>query len=515
MTEQEDPGVRGWWEPIQYRFSHLPIHMALLHTGKVLAFGGSGNDRRNLRAPKPAEIWDPQSGVITTVDQAVAGDFFCVGQTFLSDGRLLVAGGTHKYDNKLFGLPIPPFRGLEQSYTFDPRLENWTRVQDMKYGRWYPTLIMLADGRVLALAGLTKRLPWVFLRHFEIYEPGQGWRNLAGTERWLPLYPRLHLLPNRHIFYAGSYNTHYTFPFTVKGFPTALLDVDNREWQTVGLPNQSQREEGASILLPLTPPDYRAQVLLVGGGTPLGQEAVADAELIDLSEPAPHWRPLPPMAHPRYYAYSVILPDKQVLVVGGRRGHKGHHVAPDFQRRENGPGRGEFQRQEVPQDPRAIRTPECFDPVTGEWTPMAPMAVDRLYHSNALLLPDGRIMVAGSNPRPGVNELRIEIFHPPYLFKGPRPRIELAPASATYGEAIEIEAPQADQIEEVALIRPSATTHCLNTDQRYVGLAFDMPRPGKLVANIPDNPNLIPPGYYMLFIVRAGIPSEARFVHLV
>ncbi len=58
---------------------------------------------------------------------------------------------------------------------------------------------------------------------------------------------------------------------------------------------------------------------------------------------------------------------------------------------------------------------------------MAPMALDRLYHSNALLLPDGRVMVAGSNPRRRVNELRIEIFRPPYLYRGSRPRIEEAP----------------------------------------------------------------------------------------
>ena len=514
-VEQDDPAKVGMWEPIQYRFNYLPIHLALLHTGKVLAFGGSGNDEDHLKTPHPSEIWDPHTGETRIIDQELAGDIFCVGHAFLPDGRLLVAGGTYKYDRKLFNrLAFPPFRGLNQAYLFDPSTETWERVEDMRNGRWYPTLITLGDGRVLAMAGLTQHFPWAFLREIEIYSSDIGWRKLEGADRWLPLYPRLHLLPDGDVFYSGSYNTHYTFPYTIKSFPTATLNVATGKWTIISLPHQCQREEGAAILLPLVPPEYRAKVLLIGGGTPGGIQAVSDVEIIDLSESNPRWRSTQPMQHSRYYVYAVILPDRQVFVIGGRKGHHSHHPSRNLGREgKQGHANGSGDH-EVPRDPRAIHETELFNPDTEKWTRMAPMSLDRLYHSNALLLPDGRVMVAGSNPERRINELHIEIYHPPYLCRGPRPQIEEAPSEVSYGQEFEIETSEANDIEAVALIRPSATTHCLNTEERYVGLVFSQRGSGKIIAKIPDNRNLAPPGYYMLFIVRDGIPSVARFVHV-
>lgn len=270
---------------------------------------GSGNDETNP-TPYPAELWDPQTGNSQTVDQQLAGDIFCAGHAFLPDGRLLVAGGTAAYDGKLrvFGFNIPPFRGLDHAYTFDPVSGKWTREPNMSTGRWYPTLVTLGDGRVLAMAGLTGHFPWAFLQRVEVYSDGRNWSALAGAERWLPLYPRLHLLPNGDVFYSGSFNAHYTFPFTVRGFPTAILNVQTPVWRTIGPPNRTQREEGASILLPLVPPDYTARVLLVGGGTPGGTEAVSHPEIINLNEAQPLWKPIQPMKHARYHVYSVLLP---------------------------------------------------------------------------------------------------------------------------------------------------------------------------------------------------------------
>lgn len=168
MTEARKEGE---WEPVRHQFNHLPIHTALLHTGKVLAFGGSGNDETQIDDPYPAEIFDPEKGEVYTLDQELAGDLFCAGHSFLPDGRLLVAGGTYKYDktNVLgFTIPVPPFRGLDQAYLFDPETERWTRVGNMDAGRWYPTLLTLGDGSVLTAAGFTKRFPWVFLRKLEV-----------------------------------------------------------------------------------------------------------------------------------------------------------------------------------------------------------------------------------------------------------------------------------------------------------------------------------------------------------
>ena len=497
----------GEWEPVEHRFEALPVHTALLHTGKVLAFAGSGNDETRLENPYPAELFDPDAGTVETVDQDLGGDIFCAGHATLSDGRLLAAGGTDSYDGNLNlpGLPaLPLFGGLDQSYLFDPEDEEWTRVDDMAAGRWYPTLVTLGDGSVLCAAGLTKSFPWVTLRTIERYEPGEGWETVEGAGRWLPLYPRLHLLPDGTVFYAGSYNTHYTFPFSLKGFPTATLDPDTGEWTDYELPNEAEREEGASMLLPLRPDDdYRPRVMLAGGGTPTGSEAMADTEVIDLGATDPTWRSVQPMHHARYYTYAVLLPTGEVFVAGGRSGSTGH-VHRDFAE----------QKGALPSIPNAVHEAEIFDPETESWRTVDSMTVDRLYHSGALLLPDGRVMTCGSNPARRVDELRIETYRPPYLFQGPRPEVVAAPEEVTYSERFDVETPEASDIDEVVLVRPATATHCLTTDQRLVELAIEERDGTTLTARIPDEPNVLPPGSYMLFVLSDGVPSEAPFVRV-
>jgi len=509
-----EPSEIGQWEPVKYCCNNLPVHVALLHTGKVLAFGGSCNNPDLCATPRPAELWDPETGEITSIDQELGGDVFCVGHAFLADGRLLIAGGTYDYDQKrtIFGRQIPtrPFRGLNHTYIFDPLTERWTRGDNMAVGRWYPTLVMLGDGRIVCMAGLTQNFPWLVLRKIEIYTPGKGWQTLKGAERWLPLYPRLHLLPDGRVFYSGSYNTHYTFPFSLSQFPTSILDPRTGKWDGLGMPNKSEREEGTTVLLPLQPPDYRPRVLLACGGTPEGADAIADCEIIDLSEQEPRWRPIQSMHHARYYVYPVTLPDGSLLMLGGRAGTKGHHMLiPDTIGGEDPASHGE-----LPHDKLAVLDVERFDPRTETWSFLAKMTVDRLYHSCALLLPDGRVAVFGNNPMRGMEELRIEVFCPPYLFRGFRPTLSQAPGEAAYGQEIEIETPEAGDITSVVLIRPTATTHCVDPEQRHVTLEHRHTAGSRLSARIPENPNLLPPGYYMLFILIQDVPSIAKWVRV-
>jgi hypothetical protein len=126
----------------------------------------------------------------------------------------------------------------------------------------------------------------------------------------------------------------------------------------------------------------------------------------------------------------------------------------------------------MPHHPDAIMEPELLDPQTNEWRRVAHMKVDRLYHSNALLLPDGRIMTAGSNPQRTMNELRIEIYRPPYLFKGERPVIEKFPKELQYGKAIEIECSDSETVKEIYLIRPSVALLHIVLIQNSVTLAL-------------------------------------------
>src|SRR5262249_56140676 len=104
---------------------------------------------------------------------------------------------------------------------------------------------------------------------------------------------------------------------------------------------------------------------------------------------------------------GVLLPDGTVLVSGGN-------------------GQSESA-------PTAVLDAESYNPASNTWSLAAQAQVARMYHSIALLLPDGRVLAAGSNPNRRDDELRLEIFHPPYLFRGPRPFIEVAPQEIQYG----------------------------------------------------------------------------------
>jgi hypothetical protein len=186
---------------------------------------------------------------------------------------------------------------------------------------------------------------------------------------------------------------------------------------------------------------------------------------------------------------AVLLPDRTVLATGG--------------------GRSENQD--------AVLPAEIYDPVANVWRTVASSSVPRFYHSTAVLLPDGRVVTMGSQPGDGSRETRIEIYSPPYLFKGSRPVITSNPATMSYGGSYSLQlSTAAKNIKYVSLMRPMATTHSTDTEQRLVDLPVSGTRSGSsLRVTVPTNQNLAPPGNYMLTVVdKNGIPSVAKWVHL-
>ncbi len=169
---------------------------------------------------------------------------------------------------------------------------------------------------------------------------------------------------------------------------------------------------------------------------------------------------------------------------------------------------------------------DLFDPVSKTWSSAGTPAYYRTYHSVGLLLPDATVMTAGSNPNRGVYEKRIEIWTPPYLFTtdasgnvvpAARPTITAAPARIGYGLAssFQVQSPNAADIRSVVLMRNGSTTHAFDMDSRMVGLTIKTVAGTTLTVSMPPNAHTAPPGYYMLFLLNSrGVPSIARFVQV-
>ena len=406
--------ARGVFELLPCDSQVLAVHAALMHTGKVLFFAGSGNDELYTTGLRSV-VWDYEAGGFHKPYTPI--DVFCAHQSFLGDGRLLVVGGTETY----------AFTGLRTTYAFDPGSEEWIRLADMSTGRWYPTAMTLDDGRVLAAGGTGD------LQHqVEIYSPLTGWAPpIPRTHDW-GAFPNLILMRDGRVFFTGAH---------FDGFartPFIFDVVGHSETPVGGLTPPDSHGMAPSVLLP---PAQAQKVMTLGGGGPAGP--VADVNLVDLSVAAPSYVAGPPMAHRRTMQNAVVLPDRTVFVSGGGL--------------EEDPSKAELRS-------------EIYDPSANAWRPGATAVVPRLYHSVALLLPDGRVITAGSNPHRRDDELRLELYHPPYLFRGPRPFIEAAPSAVTHGEAFEIHTPQADAIRWVQLIKPMAVTHSCDTEQRLVDL---------------------------------------------
>lgn len=499
----------GSWTEVAVpdRFRINAIHAALLHTGKVLLIAGSGNSQKNFDAGTFETIlWDPVKNTFKKIPTPV--DFFCSGHAQLPDGRLLVAGGTARYeilDGEVkragggmrvknespdkavtlkkgtvfrspsgveyvsrFDVTVPKatrefeisyfesgqmkpwktritaaearvfveareegpqgltteaaqyrvlglkgaaaddvyglaqklttekqdFQGIKGAYEFDPKAEKYIPVAPMKDARWYPTLVTLDDGKVLAVSGLND-VGDVVPGDNEIYDPAtKKWSK--GPFRYFPTYPSLFLTKGGKLLYTGS-NAGYG-P-AEKGREPGLWDLRKNSFTKLGgLTDPDQLETSASLLLP--PAQHQKVMVLGGGGVGESPKSTARTSIVDVSEDSPVFTDGPSLPQGTRYLSSVLLPDDTVFTTGGSEDYRGRGGSD-------------------------ILKAQFYDPRSNAFTEAAEPTVGRNYHSEALLLPDGRVATFGSDPlfddkddtRLGTFEQRIEVFTPPYLHR--------------------------------------------------------------------------------------------------
>jgi hypothetical protein len=253
------------------------------------------------------------------------------------------------------------------------------------------------------------------------------------------------------------------------------------------------------------------KILKVGGAPAYQQStgttyATNSAYLIDITAGVgvtPTVTQLSPMSYERAFSNSVVLPNGNVVVIGG---------------------------QSIPEpftDSAAILVPEIWSPVTQKFSLLNPMQTPRTYHSTALLLSDGRVFVGGGGQCGAgcaQNHLNAEILTPPYLLNADgsaatRPVIVSASTNAMLGGTIA--ASTASAVTSFVLMRLSATTHTVNNDQRRIPLTIATAKAGangaeSYTLTMPSaDPGVVLPGYYMLFALNAaGVPSISSTIQI-
>lgn len=490
---------------------------------------------------------DPLFPDLASRETANDGALFCSALTFLSDGRVLAAGGTAYYHDPAvtskYGLS--ELEGLTDSRIYDPTTNTWTQGADMHFGRWYPSAVPLADGDVFVASGVKKLVKTFYpdqppadsgrnVVQTETYDPDTDtWTdNGVAAQKSLPLYPRMHLLPNGRVYFnaAGQvFNPNGQAYDEVLWNLASAYDPDTKSWADLGIPGLGTPAPGfrgstSSIMLPLEPDadgDYTEARFLTAGGilgtSPGTYFAVTDARVdaVDTDTMSLSSSSTGSLHRPRWYGTGVLAPTGEVLMFSGANVDE-----VDF------PGTG------IP-----VTRPELWDPDTGTWTELAEASEKRTYHNTAALLPDGRILVGGHAPIPtlyGNNTTLVpgvttpqetrnpsfEIFEPPYLFRGDRPVIREAPGTLGYGGAFDVKVDvAATSIDSVVLMRRTAVTHLVDGGQRSVVLPIVGRHGRTLTVAAPPRPEVAPEGPYLLFVNRATtdgpLPSVAAEVTVV
>jgi hypothetical protein len=356
----------------------------------------------------------------------------------------------------------------------------------MAVGRWYPTATSMGNGKVFVFSGdnIVQNQPGQ-LPPFsdasvnslpEVFDPATNtWADLTSSRLTSPLYPLMFQLSDGRLIDVGPDTT------------TRTITPGQGTWQTLN----TSPFDGMSAVMYL--PD---KIMKAGSwadpdfnGT-LAYATQGRTALLDMTQTTPTWRETSAMSFARAYENLTLLPDGTVLASGG----------------ESSDG-VDLTKAVLPAEISGTGDREVDDGGV--------LSTGREYHSTALLLPDGRVLMAGGGQLPGsgaIDEKNAEIYSPPYLFKGARPTITGSPGTVQYGSSFTVQTTDAASITKVAMIRTPSVTHAFDQNQRYIPLSFTMGS-GQLTVQTPTKPNTAPPGYYMLFILNgSGVPSVASFI---
>jgi galactose oxidase len=481
----------GSWSAVESLPTN-PISAALLPNGNVLMWSSNAQltvegDIGSTSSQTDVTVFNPSTGqvVFHQFVNSMMADMFCPGTAYLPDGRVLVNGGSSSPKTSIY----------------NPSTNTWSAGAFMNIDRGYNADVMLPTGEVLTLGGSWSGSSST-LKNGEVWSPTTGAWTLRTGILAAPMTgpdpadsPNVYRGDNHawlfatqggYVFHAGPSAAMHWITTTGSG---SIFSAGSRG-------DDAYSMNGKAVM-------YDIGKIFKTGGAPAyaGANATTNTYVINLNPALSN--PInesvvvtktAPMAYPRAFANAVVLPTGQVFVVGGDT------YANPFV------------------DSTAVLVPELWDPVSQTFTRLPPMQTPRTYHSAALLLPDGRVFVGGGGQcgTCSTNHLNAEIFSPPYLFnsngtQASQPKIVSAPSTAGLGNTISVSTNA--QVSAFAIMRLSSVTHTVDNDQRRVPLVISSSSGNSYSLQVPSDPGVVPPGYYMLFAINSqGTPSVAVMI---
>ncbi|XP_057533864.1 aldehyde oxidase GLOX-like [Amaranthus tricolor] len=517
----------GRWELLQESIGISAMHMQLLGDDRVIIYDRTDFGPSNLTltesqcslTPRDCTAHSAEYDSLTNTFRplVVITNNWCSSGSTLSDGTLVQTGGWRDGDKVV--------------RTFTPFCNDcdWVELPNkLLQRRWYASNHALPDGRLIIVGG-TQAFNYEFFpktpSSFQLFKlPFLQQTTDPRAENNLYPFVFLHVDGNLFIF---ANNRAILFDYT--------KDVVVRSYPTIpGGDPRSYPSTGSAVLLPLKNLELGLKIeaeVLICGGAPTGSylraqnsgqflTALKTCARLKYTDPEPSWI-IETMPMARVMGDMVLLPNEDVLLI-------------------NGAGRGTA-GWELGRDP--VLTPVIYHPDNtpgSRFETQNPNQIPRMYHSCAVLLRDGRVLVGGSNPHQFYNftnvlfptELSLEAFSPPYLDPANsrvRPTI-ISPKSGlkiTYGKHLSIKFTVSGSLDpssvKVTLLRPPFNTHSFSMSQRLLVLTNKqaaMPVIPALLGRFkvkvitPRTTNIAPPGYYLLFVVHQGIPSKGIWVQL-
>jgi Domain of unknown function (DUF1929)/CARDB len=461
-------GTGGFFGPA-FPWPIIPLHVALLPDGRVLNYGT--DEQGNQGGQLVYDVWDPSLGngtnAHTILPNTTSTDIFCSAASLLASGTVLITGGD---------LTVNGVRNFSNNKVeiFNPSNNTLTASGQMNFARWYDSDITLPTGDRLILGGSVT--PNVAEPTPEVYSATNGWRTLPGISisdggEWF--YPRGLVGPDNAVYLPEHNGT--IFRLTTDGAGT-MQDTGSR------------LDPGA---------DYYPSLMFNNAqGNPFSVLTVRngmEVQLVDVSQSPPVVTRVNNLAYDRMWGNATLLADGGIVVSGGSG------VANVLT--------------------NVAYQVELYNKLTGTWTLGASAAIPRLYHSSTLLLPDGSVLTGGGGAPGPVNELNAEIYYPPYLYlkdgsgnPAPRPTLISAPSTLKMNQNFSLTVGANDKVGAINLIRLGFNTHSFNPEQRLIPLPFSQ-NGTNITATLNTSPELVPPGYYMLFVLNtSGVPAVAKIV---